>query len=248
MKLQCDYNNAVEMQSVSKVYESHSRKYSALTEVSLSASRGKLLLLLGPSGSGKTTLLTIAAGFTEPTGGNVNLFGKNINEYSPKELQTLRAEKIGFVFQSFLLIDALNVYENVELVLHFSKKYKANKRNKVYEALSQVGIRHLSEKRPFELSHGEKQRTAIARAFANDADLLIADEPTASLETKQGEEIISLLHSFANEYNKSVIVASHDVRLKHSADKIYYLENGKIIKKEHLNLINRNISKEHYSI
>ena len=222
----------VDLRNISKVYNSSPNKTTALTEIDFLARRGELILLLGPSGSGKTTLLTIIAGFNQPTTGTVNLFGKNIDNYKASDLQLLRAKKIGFIFQSFLLIDALTVYENVEIVLKFfNKKGNKQKRNTL-NALNKVGIAHLSEKIPAQLSHGEKQRTAIARAFVNNADLLIADEPTASLETTQGEEIIKLLHSFANEYNKCVIVASHDLRLKAMADKIFYIENGKIEKIE----------------
>ncbi len=222
----------VDLQNVSKDYGFNLNKCSALSNVDFSASKGELALLLGPSGSGKTTLLTITAGFTKPTIGNIILFGKNLNKYSPGELQQLRAEKISFIFQTFLLIDSLNVYENVELVIRFSKKYHENIRQKTIEAMDKANISHVAKKRPFELSHGEKQRAAIARAFANDADLLIADEPTASLETIQGKQIINLLHSYADELNKCVIVASHDLRLKTFADKIYNIENGRIIMRE----------------
>lgn len=224
--------NIVELKKISKVYDSRGCRTNALKEIDFISRRGELILLLGPSGSGKTTLLTIVAGFNQPTEGDVYLFEKNINDYTQTELQQLRAEKIGFIFQSFLLIDALNVYENVELVLRFSRRNRFNSKRNTSDALSRVGILHLAVKSPIELSHGEKQRTAIARAFVNDADLLIADEPTASLETKQGEEIIRLLHSYASEFNKCVIVASHDLRLKTLADKIYYMENGTIVHSE----------------
>ena len=213
---------------VSKVYQSHGNSYIALKEIDFSASRGELSLLLGPSGSGKTTMLTILAGFTKPTEGKVVLFEKDISNYSSKELQFLRANRIGFVFQTFLLIDALNVFQNIFLVLKFSNDNDLNKKQKTFDAMEMVKISHLAKKFPSELSNGEKQRVAIARAFANDADLLIADEPTASLESKQGKEIISFLHSYASKFNKCVVVASHDLRLKSFADKIIYMENGEI--------------------
>jgi len=213
---------------VSKVYQSHGNSYIALKEIDFSASRGELSLLLGPSGSGKTTMLTILAGFTKPTEGKVVLFEKDISNYSSKELQFLRANRIGFVFQTFLLIDALNVFQNIFLVLKFSNDNDLNKKQKTFDAMEMVNISHLAKKFPSELSNGEKQRVAIARAFANDADLLIADEPTASLESKQGKEIISFLHSYASKFNKCVVVASHDLRLKSFADKIIYMENGEI--------------------
>jgi putative ABC transport system ATP-binding protein len=222
--------NVVDLHKVSKVYETRFNKYPALNKIDFSASKGEMLLLLGPSGSGKTTLLTIAAGFTQITSGDIFLFGKNINEYSPKELQRLRAERIGFIFQTFLLIEALNIYENVELVLKFSNFNRIKSKEKIYNALEKVGISHLAKKHPSELSHGERQRAAIARAFTNDADLLIADEPTASLGIKQGEEIIIFLHTYASKFDKCVIVASHDLRLKTFADNIYLIENGSLIR------------------
>jgi putative ABC transport system ATP-binding protein len=221
-------NSVIKLLGVSKVYANHSNKYFALENVNLTVSKGELVLLLGPSGSGKTTLLTIAAGFTKPTSGEVLLFGKKMQEYSQKNLQLTRAQKIGFIFQTFLLIDTLSVYANVELVLRFSKNKLSDKKEITCNALEKVGMLNLAKKRPGELSHGERQRTAIARAFANDADLLIADEPTASLESKQGEEIIRLLHSYVSELNKCVVVASHDFRLKPLADRIINIENGRI--------------------
>jgi putative ABC transport system ATP-binding protein len=224
--------NIVELKRISKVYDSRGCKTDALKEIDFTSRRGELILLLGPSGSGKTTMLTIVAGFNQPTDGNVYLFAKNINDYNQTELQQLRAEKIGFIFQSFLLIDALTVFENVELVLKFSQRNRYNTKRNALEALDRVGISILAQKFPNELSHGERQRVSIARAFANNADLLIADEPTASLETRQGEEIIRLLHSYASEFKKCVIVASHDLRLKTLADKIHHIENGIIVHSE----------------
>lgn len=227
-----DDQNIVELKKISKIYYSRGCKTDALTGIDFSSRKGELILLLGPSGSGKTTMLTIIAGFNQPTEGNVYLFGKNINNYTQPELQRLRAEKIGFIFQAFLLLDALTVYENVELVLKFSQRNRSNTKRKALDALDRIGISSLAQKSPDELSHGERQRVSIARAFANNADLLIADEPTASLETKQGEEIIRLLHSYASVFKKCVIVASHDLRLKTLADKIYHIENGILVHSE----------------
>ena len=227
-----DNQNVVELNRVSKIYYSRGSKTDALTGIDFSSRKGELILLLGPSGSGKTTMLTIIAGFNQPTEGNVYLFGKNINNYTKPELQRLRAQRIGFIFQSFLLIDALTVYENVELVLKFSQRNRSNTKRKALDALDRIGISSLAQKSPAELSHGERQRVSIARAFANNSDLLIADEPTASLETKQGEDIIRLLHSYASEFKKCVIVASHDLRLKTLADKIHHIENGILVHSE----------------
>jgi putative ABC transport system ATP-binding protein len=213
---------------VTKIFGTNEHKTTAVQEVSFRAFSGELILLLGPSGSGKTTLLTLIAGLSKPTAGNILLFGKNIEQYSARELQQIRAKKIGFIFQTFLLIDSLTALENVEMVLRFSGKRRMERRKRARELLRQFQIEHLAGKFPRTLSQGEKQRVAIARAIANDAELIIADEPTGSLETKQGFDIIQLLHSHAKEQNKCVIVASHDLRLAEFADRILRLEDGKI--------------------
>jgi len=228
MRAQSVHTPVLHLSGVSKHYHSNGNTYSALQDIELTLFRGQLSLLLGPSGSGKTTLLTIAAGFVRPTAGTVDLFGSALAGYSTKTLQLLRARHIGFVFQTFLLIDALTVIDNVLLQLRFSGLKKPEARKRAVDALAQVGIADLAGKCPLELSHGERQRVAIARALAVDADFLVADEPTASLDMQQGENIISLLHSCASALNKCVLVASHDVRLRAYADHIHWLDNGRM--------------------
>jgi putative ABC transport system ATP-binding protein len=157
------------------------------------------------------------------------VFSEDIESYSPRELQRLRAQRLGFVFQNFLLIDSLTVLENVALVLRFAGKSKSAARKQAKRLLEELYIAHLAEKYPARLSQGEKQRVAIARAIANDADLILADEPTASLESKQGFEIIQLLHLYAKEWNKCVIIATHDLRIVDLADRVLRLEDGAIV-------------------
>ena len=215
--------------NVSKIFGSNEHKTTAVQNVSLHASAGELLLLLGPSGSGKTTLLTLIAGLLKPTAGTISLFGKNIESYSGKELQQIRASKIGFIFQTFLLIDSLTAVENVGVVLRFTGKTKNEAHNQAIRLLQQFHIEHLARKFPPTLSQGEKQRVAVARAIANGAELIIADEPTGSLESKQGFDIIQLLQSYSKEQNRCVIIASHDLRLVEFADRILRLEDGMIL-------------------
>jgi putative ABC transport system ATP-binding protein len=198
----------------------------AVRHVSLQAFAGELTVVLGPSGSGKTTLLTLMAGLIKPTSGNVWLMGRKIEEFSAGELDRLRARRIGFVFQNFLLIDALTAIENVALVLRLGGKRRADARMKARLLLRQCGIEGLAEKFPSALSQGEKQRVAVARAIANNAELLIADEPTASLDTKQGLEVIRLLQGYAKNRQGCVIVASHDLRVVDFADHVVRLEDG----------------------
>ena len=214
------------LEKVTKIFNASGQPTTAVREVSLEARRGEMVLLLGPSGSGKTTLLTLIAGLARPTSGSISLFGKNVEEYSAAELQSLRAERIGFVFQTFLLIDSLTATENIEIVLRFSRKRRAERVAKSRALLGELGIEHLARRFPRAMSQGEKQRVAIARAIANDAELLIADEPTGSLETRQAIDIIALLHGQAKRRNAAVIVASHDLRLKEFADRTLRLQDG----------------------
>ncbi len=214
------------LEKVTKIFDDSGQPTTAVREVSLEARRGEMVLLLGPSGSGKTTLLTLIAGLTRPTSGSISLFGKNVEEYSANELQSLRAERIGFVFQTFLLIDSLTATENIEIVLRFNRKRRAERAAKTRALLGELGVEHLARRFPRAMSQGEKQRVAIARAIANDAELLIADEPTGSLETRQAIDIIALLHGQAKRRNATVIVASHDLRLKEFADRTLRLQDG----------------------
>lgn len=222
----------VSLRGIGKRYRSNGHEYTALAGIDFDAHAGRLALLLGPSGSGKTTLLTVAAGFVEATEGTVSLFGHAPAAYRDGDLQRLRASRIGFVFQTFLLIDALTVAENIALQLRFSGRRGETIRRRAMEALEHVDIAGLADKRPPQLSHGERQRAAIARALATGAELLIADEPTASLDRTQGEAIIRLLHSCAADDGVCVIVASHDPRLRDFAHDIHHLENGRMVTPE----------------
>lgn len=223
-------DSIMSLENVNKVYRTNSHRNTGVKNINLNAGRGELLLLLGPSGSGKTTLLTLMAGLLEPTTGRIFLYDQNISEMKPRELQQLRARKMGFIFQTFLLIDSLTAIQNIELVLRFAGRDKKYSKMKALELLKQFEIDQLAYKSPSSLSQGEKQRVAVARAIANNADLILADEPTASLETNQGMVIIELLHNYARHQNRCVIVASHDLRLKNYADRIIYLRDGEIIK------------------
>jgi putative ABC transport system ATP-binding protein len=216
------------LENVSKIFGSNERATAAVRGVNLQAYPGELILLLGPSGSGKTTLLTLMAGLSQPTAGRTRLFGKFIDDYSPRDLQTLRARRVGFVFQTFLLLDSLTAKENVAMVLRFNGHTEQEGRRRAMALLERFEVGHLADKFPRTMSQGEKQRVAIARALANDAELIIADEPTGSLETRQGLEIIRLLHGQAKDGKTCVIVASHDLRLAEFSDRIFRLEDGRL--------------------
>jgi len=219
----------VRLDNVTKTFGSNGHRTVALRNASFHVSRGELLVLLGPSGSGKTTLLTLIAGLLEPTSGKISLFGRSIGHYTSKELQQLRARRIGFVFQTFLLIDSLTAQENVTLVLRFAGKARTEAQRRAHELLRQFQVAHLAEKFPPTLSQGEKQRVAVARAFANGPDLIIADEPTGSLESKQGLEIMQLLQQYARDLNKCVVIATHDLRIAELAHRIIRMEDGVLL-------------------
>jgi putative ABC transport system ATP-binding protein len=216
----------VQLENVTKAFGSNGHRTVALRNASFHVSREELLVLLGPSGSGKTTLLTLIPGLLEPTSGTISLFGRSIGNYTSKELQQLRAKRIGFVFQTFLLIDSLTAQENVTLTLRFAGKARTEAQRLAHELLWQFQVGHLAGKFPPTLSQGEKQRVAIARAFANRPDLIIADEPTGSLESKQGFVVIQLLQQYAKTLNKCVVIATHDLRIAELADRVIRMEDG----------------------
>jgi len=213
---------------VTKRYEGPRSATAALSNISFAASSGETVLFLGPSGSGKTTLLTLMAGFQRPTSGQVYLFGKQIREFSIRELQSIRAFRIGFIFQAFFLIDSLTVLQNVMMVRRFAGADRTGARQSSLEYLRRFKVDHLAGSFPSKISQGEKQRVAIARALVNGAELIIADEPTGSLASKQGLEIIEFLKQSSHEENRCVIITSHDERIISYADRVYHLSDGKL--------------------
>jgi putative ABC transport system ATP-binding protein len=221
-------NSVVTLVGVSKIFGRNGRRTVAVDKISFDSKPGEMVLFLGPSGSGKTTLLTLIAGLLPPTSGEVVLFGKSVESYSARDLQQLRARQMGFVFQTFQLIDALTAEENIKLVLHFAGHQKQTAKEKASMLLHQLHIGHLADKLPTEMSQGEKQRVAVARAIANDPELILADEPTASLESTQGFEVIRLLHQYAKAHQRCVIVASHDLRLAEYADRVIRMADGRL--------------------
>jgi putative ABC transport system ATP-binding protein len=219
---------AVRLENVSKLYEAQRERSAGVHDISLEARHGEMVLFLGPSGSGKTTLLTLAAGLLEPTSGSIELFGDDIRRLPSAELQRLRALHMGFVFQTFRLIDALTVEENVGLVRRLAgNRHSLTGRNGA-DLLERFGLSHLRKTFPPTLSQGEKQRLAIARALVNDPELIIADEPTASLSTEDSMETIRILHSAAGSQGKCVLVATHDLRLRDYADRVILLRDGRM--------------------
>ncbi|MHC3838047.1 ABC transporter ATP-binding protein, partial [Streptococcus thermophilus] len=201
-------------------------KYVALENINFEAESGQLILVVGPSGSGKTTFLTIAGGLQTPTNGDVKINDSTINSLSKKQQTKLRLEKIGFILQSYNLVPFLTVEEQFKFVDKLKKQNLTEQ--KLHELLSDLGLLELLKKYPNQLSGGQKQRVAIARALYTDPDYILADEPTATLDTDRSMKVIELLRDLAHKRNKIIIVVTHDLRLKDMADKVYQIIDGKM--------------------
>ena len=212
--------------SVPKIFGKGSSKYVALENINFEAESGQLILVVGPSGSGKTTFLTIAGGLQTPTNGDVKINDSTINSLSKKQQTKLRLEKIGFILQSYNLVPFLTVEEQFKFVDKLKKQNLTEQ--KLHELLSDLGLLELLKKYPNQLSGGQKQRVAIARALYTDPDYILADEPTAALDTDRSMKVIELLRDLAHKRNKIIIVVTHDLRLKDMADKVYQIIDGKM--------------------
>ena len=212
--------------SVTKIFGEGGSKYVALENINFEAESGQLILVVGPSGSGKTTFLTIAGGLQTPTNGDVKINDSTINSLSKKQQTKLRLEKIGFILQSYNLVPFLTVEEQFKFVDKLKKQNLTEQ--KLHELLSDLGLLELLKKYPNQLSGGQKQRVAIARALYTDPDYILADEPTAALDTDRSMKVIELLRDLAHIRNKIIIVVTHDLRLKDMADKVYQIIDGKM--------------------
>lgn len=204
----------------------------ALKGVSLELVPGELTLLMGPSGSGKTTLLSILGGIMTPTSGTLTIAGEKISGMSAEELARVRRDHIGFIFQSYNLFPTLNAIENVRIALDVRgiTGYAATSRSE--EVLREVGLGHRLTNYPGNLSGGEQQRVAVARAIASSPSIVLADEPTAALDSENGKAVMELLSRIAREQNRSVLAVTHDNRTLGYADRIVRIEDGKIVGEE----------------
>lgn len=222
-------SSAIAAQGVKMVYTSSAEPYTVLQGIDLSIQRGDIQLLMGPSGSGKTTLLSILAGILTPTAGKVYLLGQEITAMSRNRLAQFRLKNIGFVFQGFNLFPALSAVENVELALKVKGvRGKSLRHREAMELLAKVGLADRAHYLPRDLSGGQKQRVAIARALAGDPALIMADEPTAALDSHSGHAVIELLRDLAKQGDHTVLIVTHDPRLIDVADRVVYLEDGQL--------------------
>jgi len=211
---------------VGMVYESGQQRVQVLRDIDWEIKRGDIHLLMGPSGSGKTTLLSILAGLLTPTVGKVYLLGEEITKLSGPKLAQFRQQNIGFIFQNFNLFPALTAAENIEVVLNLKGIRGAKARLQAQGLLEQVGLGLQANQKPGNLSGGQKQRVAIARALVGNPPIIMADEPTASLDSHSGHAVIDLLRRLAKDGGCTVLMVTHDPRIIDVADRIAYLEDG----------------------
>jgi putative ABC transport system ATP-binding protein len=225
-----DQRLILSLDEVSKVYGSGEFAVSALKDANFHVHGGEIVAVMGPSGSGKTTLLTIAGALLRPSTGSVHICGIDVTSMGESKLAAIRRERIGFVYQSFNLLEALTALENVRVVLqnHAKNGSKADAMYRAREMLETFGLSHRINSLPKKMSDGEKQRVAIARALAKDPELILADEPTANLDAKRGHEVMALLRQKAMELHKAVVVVSHDNRIREFAHRIVWLEDGRL--------------------
>ena len=221
----------IELKDVNKVYGKGEAKVAALKDINFQANKGEVVLIMGPSGAGKSTFLTIAGSLQKPTSGEILINGRDISNFSAKQSGELRLNKIGFVLQAYNLVPFLTAKEQFTLIDKVKKQNNLSQ-DKLQGLLKQLGIEKLVNKYPNELSGGQQQRVAIATALYANPDILLADEPTASLDTQNVEEVGQLFKDLAKKRDKAVILVTHDPRLEKYADHIYEMMDGLMTKKK----------------
>jgi len=219
----------VRVDHVTKSFHRGSETVEVLNGLSLEVPRGEFLGLMGPSGSGKTTLLNLIAGIDRPTSGRIIVDGKEISRFSETALASWRARHVGFIFQLYNLIPVLNAFENVELPLLLTKLSKKERREHVTAALNIVGLSDRMFHYPRQLSGGQEQRVAIARAVVTDPSILVADEPTGDLDARNAQETLDLLQRLNEEFDKTIMLVTHDPKAAQHARRTMHLEKGLLV-------------------
>lgn len=216
----------IELKNVSKTYRLGNQRIPALSELSLTFAKGEFAVLAGPSGSGKTTALNLIGGLDQPTSGQVVVNGLDLGTANTRLLADFRLQNIGFIFQSYNLIPVLTAAENAEFTLMLQKVPRAHRRERVHRLFSDLGISGLEGRKPADLSGGQQQRVAIARAMAADPHVILADEPTANLDSHTAEELLALMRHLNHECGTTFIFSSHDDRVITQARRVIRLEDG----------------------
>jgi putative ABC transport system ATP-binding protein len=219
----------IQLHEITKVYPMGKRELTVLREINLHIESGELVAIMGPSGSGKSTMLNLIGCLDKPTSGSYYLEGREVSRLSSGELAKVRGQKIGFIFQTFNLLSRLTALANVELGMTYAGGVD---RKRAIEALAKVGLSERVKHRPVELSGGEQQRVAIARALVKNPTLFLADEPTGQLDSRSGEEVISILTSLHAEQGITVLLVTHDNNIAHHCQRIIHLKDGQIVAEE----------------
>jgi putative ABC transport system ATP-binding protein len=219
----------INVQNVSKSYWRNNIEIPVLNNITINVEQGEFLALMGPSGSGKTTLLNLIAGIDKPSNGNIIIDGTNIAALGESALAKWRANNVGFIFQFYNLIPVLTAFENVELPLLLTKLSKAQRKKQVETSLNLVGLGDRMHHSPKQLSGGQEQRVAIARAIVTDPVLIVADEPTGDLDRQSAEEILTLMERLNKEFQKTIIMVTHDPHAAERAKLLKHLEKGDLV-------------------
>lgn len=222
-------SSLIKVQNVSKSYWRDKIEIPVLNNITINVEQGEFLALMGPSGSGKTTLLNLIAGIDKPSNGNIIVNGTDISSLGESALAKWRANNVGFIFQFYNLIPVLSAFENVELPLLLTKLSKSERKKQVETALTLVGLGDRMHHSPKQLSGGQEQRVAIARAIVTDPVLLVADEPTGDLDRNSAEEILTLMERLNKEFQKTIIMVTHDPHAAERAKQVKHLEKGDLV-------------------
>jgi len=218
----------VQVRNVSKIYRRGEEEVHALRDVTLNIVRGEYVSIMGPSGSGKSTLFNMIGGLDTPTSGSVLIDGYRLSELSPSQLAWVRCHRIGFVFQSFNLIPTMTALENVAIARIFAGVPPAQARRDAAETLERVGLGHRLHHLPPQVSGGQQQRIAIARALVNKPSIILADEPTGNLDLHTGEEIINLIGEMKATLGITIITATHDMKMLSASDVVFWIKDGQL--------------------
>ena len=222
-------DQVVAIRSVNKVYQQGDLEVAALKSITLNVPRGEFIAICGPSGSGKTTLLNIIGGIDRPTGGKILVIDQDLAVQDENFLADFRCNNVGFVFQSYNLVSTLTVAENIAFPMEWSRKSEEEIETRVAELLRAVDLQHRANHFPAQLSGGEQQRVAFTRALANDPELILADEPTGNLDTKNGQKIVQVLQMLKAN-GRTVVVATHDPELIQLADRVICIKDGRLVR------------------
>jgi putative ABC transport system ATP-binding protein len=225
-------NKVIVAENIKKTYSGNGLPVLAVRGIDLTIEKGEFTAIVGPSGSGKTTFLNIISGLDTPTEGKVYLNGKLISEMSGKELSDFRRDNIGFIFQAYNLIPVLKVEENIEYIMLLQGISNEERHQRVLEILDQVGLKGYENRKPPQLSGGEQQRVAIARAMASQPLLILADEPTANLDSETGIALLNMMRALNEKTGMTFIFSTHDVSVMEKAKRLITLKDGKIVKDE----------------